>query len=584
MSGGVVSPPEADRQALTPAPDGAPEGRLTWRHAVRALSAPLPMGRVERALGRVAQRVVGVVLLLTGLVALVAPRSPNIRYTAWAMVVAALVLVGLVISASVLRRRLRRPVGRALWLARALAWWVAVPLSLAGGGLGVWLGYHVRYTYGWDAAAMTRYSLWLALFGEPRPVMLDYFSRYPNNLPLLALTNLGRTVSDSSPGFPDAYVTFIWLNGVCVAAVLLLTFVLATMLRGRLAGLAALLLTTVLVAANPWTAVPYTDLTAMPFIVGGVTAAVGGLRLRTHVLRVLLFAVAGFSLGVAYVIKTTPAAIAVGVGLVLVVLLLRRPRAVVLAVVAACLVAGGLGFLGGTRTALAQTDALSGVDRASLDLTRTPPPAWWVAMGLTERFTLDNRSMYGVYNPDMVRESRGLSGIALHEYSSAALQAQLDRLGPLGLARFEVDKQLYNWGDGMFFAWGEGPDADAGKQLDHSPTARAVQEWQQAQGRHYLLRANVTNALWLLLVVVAGLGLVTVPYRRDWFAMALTVLGLALFVLVFQGRSRYIFPAAPLIVALAVSTSPTRRAGPVLARLRQRATTLRHKGEVSADE
>jgi hypothetical protein len=111
-----------------------------------------------------------------------------------------------------------------------------------------------------------------------------------------------------------------------------------------------------------------------------------------------------------------------------------------------------------------------------------------------------------------------------------------------------------------------------------------VQEWQQAQGRHYLLRANVTNALWLLLVVVAGLGLVTVPYRRDWFAMALTVLGLALFVLVFQGRSRYIFPAAPLIVALAVSTSPTRRAGPVLARLRQRATTLRHKGEVSADE
>jgi len=523
------------------------------------------------------------VLLLTGLGALVAPRSPNIRYTAWTMVLAALVLVALVIAGSLLRRRWVRPVGRVLSWARALAWWVAVPLSVAGGGLGVWLGYHVRYSYGWDAAAMTRYSLWLTLYGEPKPIMLDYFSRYPNNLPLLALTNLVRTVSDSSPTFPDAYVTFIWLNGICVAAVLLLTFVLATMLRGRLAGLAALLLTTVLVAANPWTAVPYTDLTAMPFVVGGVTAAVGGLRVGNHVLRVVLFAVAGFSLGVAYVVKSTPAAMAVGVGLVLVVVLLRRPRAVVLAVVAACLVAGGLGFLGGTRAALVQTDALSGVNRASLDLTRTPPPEWWVAMGLTERFTLDNREMYGVYSPDMVDESRGLSGIALHDYSSAALQAQLDRLGPLGLVRFEVDKQLYNWGDGMFFAWGEGPDADAAKQLDHSPTARAVQDWQQAQGRHYLLRANVTNALWLLVVAAAGLGLLAVPYRRDWLLVALSVLGLALFVLVFQGRSRYIFPAAPLVVALAVSTSPARRAGPVLARLRRGATTSRHKGEVIAD-
>jgi 4-amino-4-deoxy-L-arabinose transferase-like glycosyltransferase len=366
------------------------------------------------------------------------------------------------------------------------------------------------------------------------------------------------------------YVAFIWLNGICVAVVLMLTFVLATMLRNRLAGLAALLLALVLVAANPWTAVPYTDLPAMPLVLGGLTAAVGGLRVRNHIARIVLFATAGASLGVAYVIKTTPAAVALAFALVLVVATLRRPRALATVVLGGCLVAGGLGFLGGAAAANAQTDALSGIDRSALDAERTPPAAWWVAMGLTERYTVDNQLMYGVYNPEMVDASRNLRGEALARYSQAELHAQLDRLGPLGLARFEVDKQLYNWGDGMFFAWGEGPDADAARQLDHSHIARSVQEWQQAQGRHYVLRANVTTALWLLLVGAAGMGLLTVPYRRDWLASALAVLGLAMFVLVFQGRSRYVFPAAPMVVALAVSTSPVRRVAPLLLRGRAR--------------
>jgi hypothetical protein len=112
----------------------------------------------------------------------------------------------------------------------------------------------------------------------------------------------------------------------------------------------------------------------------------------------------------------------------------------------------------------------------------------------------------------------------------------------------------------MFYAWGEGVDGLPQNLLDHSATARSVQAWNHPWGQYYLARASLATALWLAVLALAGISLLLSGFRRDLLFLALTSLGIAAFVLVFQGRSRYVLPYAPVLVALAVTVGPIRAA------------------------
>ncbi|MDF2146046.1 hypothetical protein [Knoellia sp. p5-6-4] len=61
----------------------------------------------------------------------------------------------------------------------------------------------------------------------------------------------------------------------------------------------------------------------------------------------------------------------------------------------------------------------------------------------------------------------------------------------------------------------------------------------------------LTQGVWLVVLTVAGLGLLRCPYRRDVAVLAFSVLGIALFTLLVQGRSRYLLVYVPVVVALA---------------------------------
>jgi hypothetical protein len=72
--------------------------------------------------------------------------------------------------------------------------------------------------------------------------------------------------------------------------------------------------------------------------------------------------------------------------------------------------------------------------------------------------------------------------------------------------------------------------------------------------------------VWLAVLLVAGLGLLRTPYRRETLLVAASVLGIAAFTLVLQGRSRYLFAFVPLVVVLAAMVHAS------LPRLGRRAT------------
>ena len=501
-------------------------------------------------MGTAVLRVLGVVLVGTVLIALVAPRNPNIVFERPLVVLAlglsALVALGVVSAA----RRPRRAVTPGRW-----SWAVGGAVPVLGGLLSVYLARKVLYTYGWDAAIVSGISEHQHSVGGPiSPYAAAYLSRYPFNVTLVAVDNVCRVIADRLGTTME--LVYIDVNAVAVALSILCVYVIVRTVRSHRAGLCAELVLVILVAVSPWNAVPYTDLTILPFVSVGLLVAVLALRSRSARRMVMLTLVSLVVLGLGLVVKSTAGA-AVGAVIIMVALAtLARPRARSVAAALVVVVVGAGVIAGSAALGRAATYRVARVDPARLDPSAARPLSWFIAMGLSTTRMPDGRYRYGAYNGPMNTASKPLSGQALQDFSDKALHDRLAELGVSGLAVFLVDKQAFDWGDGMFSAWGEGNDRFASALLRHDSRARAVQSWDHVSGAHYLARASLVDGVWLFVLLWAGLGLLGAPYRREVALLALSVVGISVLTLLVQSRAKYLLPYVPVVVALAALVDP----------------------------
>jgi hypothetical protein len=191
------------------------------------------------------------------------------------------------------------------------------------------------------------------------------------------------------------------------------------------------------------------------------------------------------------------------------------------------------------------------VDSTRIDTSVSPPIAWWVALGADEQRAADGAVSYGAYSREMVHALTGRSQEETKAYAAGVLADRWAERGLGGTLAFYAGKAAWNWGDGMFWAWGEGRDSLPGTLAPATGVTGIVHDLNGFQGAGYLARADLTQALWLAVLLVAGIGLLRAPYRRETLLVATTVLGIAAFTLVLQGRSRYLFAFVPLVVVLA---------------------------------
>jgi len=178
-------------------------------------------------------------------------------------------------------------------------------------------------------------------------------------------------------------------------------------------------------------------------------------------------------------------------------------------------------------------------------------------MGLTRRAP-SGLPRYGAYDPTMVTAIAPMDRAQLESYSHETLDNRLSALGPREYATFAANKVTWNLGDGMFWAWGEGLDG-ASVVPRHGPLTAWVVSWGHPSGAYYGVRAGLTQGLWLVVLLAAGAGLLVRPYRRDVALLVVSAVGIIVFTLILQGRSRYLFVYAPVFIALAGSVVPIGR-------------------------
>ncbi|NUR16134.1 MAG: hypothetical protein HOQ13_07445 [Dermatophilaceae bacterium] len=484
--------------------------------------------------GILASRVTGVLLLGLVLLTIVVPRFTAIPYDRVGAVAS---YVGLLVLA-VLVGRWGRPVPEAL--ARRLA----LPLGALCTAAAGFVGYASYYVTTWDSKLIQN------IVSQPRdaitPLQVAYLSRYPNNDLLLALARQARRLGDAlGLGYGTA---FLAIQVVCFAIALFGVHLLTARLAGHAAALAAMLLFTALIGLSPWMAVPYTDIPSMWATVWAVYCFVRSHRSDRWTSAVAWAAGGGAVLALGFALKVTPVAVLVAGALWFVALaVLRGSRAswgrsglqlagVVAGVVVAALVSGPVV----TRLA---------------DPPRTTPgvaaSSWhYVAAGLRTQVGPNHNLVFGGYDRPVNSSTSGRPTDVQTRISQRFIRDELKRRGVAGVVLFEVNKLDFNWGDGMFWVYGEGTD------LSRRPVHRAapyelVQSWNSPDGRLFDARVAITQGLWWFVLTLVGVGWLRGRVTAESLLVLASLVGVAAFTLLFQGRSRYLITYLPLVAVAA---------------------------------
>jgi len=498
-----------------------------------------------------AQRIVGAVTLLVVAGVVLAPRMSNNRYHSGVVAGALAVVIlawTLLTGFPVIGRFRGRRVPERVWDVAAAV------LCLSGTGLAGLIAYEGAYGVTWDPRMVESSSaVPPADFTENE---IQYFSHFPNMLPLLAIARTLRSWG-SPVGVADYDAMFGVLNSGGLLVTALALYLTIRMARGPAWGVLGLLLLFALLGTSPWLAVPYTDMLALWTPITAVALFTFALR-RGRWRHLVLLAAGGAVLGVGTTVKATPSVGLVALLLTLAVVAISRgglpsPSRRWLAAGALVAVAG---FVATTAVAFSWVQQNAGTP--SLPADRGATPLTYVASGVRVQYDNPVGITYGGYDAVVWHRTQYRDKATQNRVSLELIQQEWDAQGPAGMAGFAVEKTLFNWGDGMFWAWGEGTDADQAP-LRRGPLAEAVGGWNRPDGDNFTLRVIAAQVTWLAVLSAMGVGLLLSRRRPEILLAALTVVGIAVFTLVFQGRSRYLIGHVPVIVTLSACLVPAPR-------------------------
>lgn len=385
---------------------------------------------------------------------------------------------------------------------------------------------------GWDVGMVMN----VALSGSPNE-HAAYFSRYPNNFFLfLFFRFLGKTLGR---------IINIWLaaglvNILFVDIALFLSCFCAKKCFGRKTFYCVFALSALLFAFFPWLIVPYSDTLSMPFPIGIFACFLCFREAEKRPKKIMFAVLAGLLTWIGYLIKPTVIIAWIAVAIVGCFLPFSakksfRQHAGFL------LLTGILFFLG----SIIWQSFLYHQQWMEIDPQKAAPAEHFFMMGLNQ-----GKGTYGAYKEDDVAFT--FSFATLEERKEADLQVAFQRLqeyGPGGYLRFLWNKARWVTSEGIFF-WGkEGHFADFSKSPFND-----FQNLFYPTGSFFPLFLYLAQGVWLL-----TLFLLIIPFwpgcrfrkNKSFEALPLTallrcaLLGILLFILLFEGRSRYLILYLP---------------------------------------
>jgi hypothetical protein len=396
---------------------------------------------------------------------------------------------------------------------------------------------------GWDAGQLVSNAI--ALADGDETIGADYYTRYPFNIPLTLV--LWKAIEFSrAMGISNDLLSPVLLNSVVLFLGLVFTYLIARKLLSPAIALISLIPSAVFIAFSAWINTAYSDTFSLVFTVVLVYLF---LRLREQTTtgrRLLFWVLVGVTAGVGSVIKITVLIALIAIVFVVAATLRprREPRTTTLTAVAGMALAA-LCVLG-IGQAVTFAESKSGVVPFDLYTNdRDYPLAHFLKMG---------SQGLGNWNLDDVRATDELPTKA--ERSQKALEVYVERvgaLGPAGYAAFLTDKASWSIGDSTFYQSGEGESTDSPFTATDALSTE-IQSFFDLNGSRHTALVSLWQALWtvILLLIVAPLFIRDRRLFSDAASvLRISVLGLLLYLMLFENRARYIYLYVPFFILLA---------------------------------
>ena len=395
----------------------------------------------------------------------------------------------------------------------------------------------------WDVQTCTKAAEDIALHGADG-VPQEYFSQNPNNVffvyTLAAMFKIGEFLHSSNP-----YTVVIAINCfiVCVSVFLAvlciykITSKKSTTIVGTILGI-------ILIALSPWIVIPYTDTISMIFPIGAIFCY---LFIKNSYLKYSLFVFLCF-LGYFY----KPTTIIVLIALIIVKICTHAKKVFNKQVPLKQLICLFFCIILTTGCAVGVYRIVLSQNKTELDKQDSKTITHYLMMGL-------NPETEGVFSADDVYFSIAFPDIESRQKANLEIaKSRLQSMGIKGTLKLLIKKNIANYDDGTFNWAGEGaffievPEKDslAAKTL----RSFYYTQYAEGQGTHYQVFATIEQSIWFMILISIGFCILRGKSNNATENLvALSLLGVSIFLLIFECRSRYLFMFTPLFLILASS-------------------------------
>lgn len=401
----------------------------------------------------------------------------------------------------------------------------------------------------WDFGAVFISAVEYATTGKLETYS-HYFAQFPNNWGLLVcligffrvLFRLGITATR------DFLRAAVILNCVVIDASIVLLVIFCKKVWGNAAALIALGLSLLFTPFYLYVPIFYSDAMSLIFPPLALLLLYSAQHRKTRWAQLLLYLLLGVVLSFGAKIKGSLAVLLIAFAIYLLLQVpFRRSFCSILALVIS------FGCFSAAFDACIERSNI--VTQEEMD-TYQFPKEFWIYMGLNNPGGFNSEDFDTIRVEPTIAEKRTVA--------QEGIQQRLQDYGISGLLRHLTQKLGYTFGDGGYFIW---------SQLQHSPLkATALSDYFYADRPYNYIYLSISGGYHFLLglILIAGLliGVITETDFSFTSLCYLILLGIFLFLMLWETRSRYLFNITPvMLIVCAAQLSrlfgwlTTRRAG-----------------------
>lgn len=388
-----------------------------------------------------------------------------------------------------------------------------------------------------------------------------YYAQYPNNIGIFIII---KNVIEIAKYFVDiqaihnCFFSAMIFNIIMVDIASIFTFLTIKKVLGNKSSYLSLIFILPLMLFSPYINIPYTDTISMifPIIILYLYICIKELpkeRIKKYILSFLL----GMLMLIGVFIKPTVIIMPIAI-IIIGILNLNKEKLkniVYSIIVMIFFIMGcGISYLGyNIQKNQIFGELISKQEQEDFKRSYTH----FLMMGMQERQNDvigdgKNQTLYGTYNVQDDLNTYSIKGYKeKQEYNLKIIKERLKNFGIIGYIKFLYNKANWILSDGTFYYGYEGTWIVDGYQ-NQNKVAKIVQKFITVDSKAYkYITANIMQISWL--IILLGLMLSYSKEKNEYLDIGkLAIIGIILFILIFEGRARYLVNYIPIFIFIGV--------------------------------